>query len=237
MPWFELVKSSGGEQRGEQPVARGVARVHGLHHRAEHLAQARRLGCGDAERPHHLLLCQAEQAARRGRGAKHAGRTGNVPAHVVVGGINGIADAAFRFHPQYERVQEVLALHRRLFREREDGRGNGAAGVDDCFQVRVVEIEDVRAGAVQERGQHRIDSFAPPEHRRLRRPRELNERGEGAVYRLVPASAYRAAHPVEERPRRLVPDFLRDVTIVMRNYELCECLGNFHKKLRERVNE
>ena len=54
------------EQCSEETVTCRVAGVERLAHRAEHLTQARRLRCRDAERPHHLLFVEAEEPARRG---------------------------------------------------------------------------------------------------------------------------------------------------------------------------
>ena len=61
----------------------------------------------EAERPDHLLLGQAEQLAARRRGAEHARRAGDVPAAIVMRGIDGVADAALHFDAENERVQEL----------------------------------------------------------------------------------------------------------------------------------
>ena len=88
-------------------VLRGAAGMEALGHRAEHLAQARRLRRREAERPGHLLPVEPEQLADRRRGAEHAGRAGDVPAAVVVVGIDCVADAALDLDAGDQRGQEV----------------------------------------------------------------------------------------------------------------------------------
>ena len=210
MPWSELVKFFAASSAASRPLRAALPGCIGLHHRAEHLAQARGLRRRDAQRPDHLLLGEAEQPARRRGGAEHARRAGDVPADVVVRRIDGVADAALGLHAQDEGVQEIRAADRRAFREREDGGRDRAARVDDGLQMRVVEVEGVRGDAVHQRREHDVEPVAAPEHGRLARPGELVERRERALHRLVARAADRAAHPVQERARRLVPDFLRE---------------------------
>ena len=97
------------EQRRRVAVLRGAPGMKRLAHRAEHLAQPGGLRRGEADRPDHLLHRQAHQPADRRRGAEHAGRAGDVPAGVVVRGIDGVADARLGFEAEDERVDEVAA--------------------------------------------------------------------------------------------------------------------------------
>ena len=187
-----------------------------LGHRAEHLAQADRLRRREAERPHHLLLGQPEAAAARRRGAEHAGRAGDVPAAVVVRGVDGVADAAFRFDAEHHRVEEVAPGHRAMLREREERRDDRPGRMDDGLQVRVVEVEHVRADAVHQRRVQDVQPLAAAEHRGLRGSRERRERGDRRIERLVTRAADRAAHPVEQRALRFLPDRLGKIVVAHR---------------------
>ena len=56
--------------------------------------------------------------------------------------------------------------------------------MDDGAQVRVVEVEDVRADAVHQRGVHHVDALVPAEHGGLRRP----ENGDSALIAISTVS-------------------------------------------------
>ena len=182
-----------------------------LGHGAEHLAQSHGLRGGEAQRPDHLLFGQAEQLAGRRRGAEHAHRAGDVPAHVVVRGIDGVADAAFDFDAEHQGVQEIAPADRAVLGQRQDGRGHRTGGMDDGPQVRVVEIEDVRADAVHQRGVQHVHAFVAAEHGGLRGPGEWRERGDRDVDGLVARSADRAADPVQQGAGRLLAHGGREI--------------------------
>ena len=126
-------------------------------------------------------------------------------------GIDGVADPAFDFGAEDERVQEVAAGNGLLFGEREDRRRHGTGRMDDGLEVRVVEVEHVRAHAVQKRHGERIHPFAPADHRGLGRAGKRGERGNRVVESLVTRAAKRAAHPVDDGAPRLAHDRRRDV--------------------------
>ena len=202
-----------GQQRRRQAVLRGAAGMEALGHRSEHLAQAHRLRRGEPERPHHLLLGQAEGLAAGRRRAEDSGRAGDVPAAVVVGRIHRIADAAFHLDAEHHRVEEVGARLRAVLRQGQQRRDDRPGRVDHRLEVRVVEVEDVRADAVHQRRVQHVHSLAPAEHRGLRRTRERRQRADGGIERLVARSAHGAAGPVEQRPLRFLPDRRRNVGI------------------------
>ena len=85
--------------------------MEGLRHRPEHLAQADRLRRGKPERPHHLLFRETEDAAARHRGAEHAGRARDVPAAIVVRGVDGVANPALDLDAKHHGGQKVFARH------------------------------------------------------------------------------------------------------------------------------
>ena len=177
-----------------QAVLRGPARVVALRHRAEHLAQADRLGRGQAQRPHHLRFGQPEQFAAGGGRAEHARGTGDVPPAIVVRGIDRIADAALHLDAEDQRMQEITAGDRLHFREREDRGRHGPGRVDHGLEVRVVEVEHVRAHAVHERRGERVH----PLPARARRPVAARRTGRAPRWRSRASRA--GPRPVHSRP-------------------------------------
>ena len=103
----------GRQQRRGEPVLRRASRVKTLGHRAEHFAQSYRLRSRQPQGPNHLLLGKMQQLAGRCCCAKRAHRPGNVPAHVIVCGIDRVADPAFHLGAQHQCVQEFVPGDRR----------------------------------------------------------------------------------------------------------------------------
>src|ERR1700722_960727 len=66
-------------------------------------------------------------------------------------------------------------------------------------QVGVVEVEDVRADAVQEGGVHDVEAFLAAEQSGLWGTGERGDGGEGDLDCFVVGSAYGDAHPVQQR--------------------------------------
>jgi len=74
----------------------------------------------------------------------------------------------------------------------------------DRARVRIVEVQNVRADAVNERSMQGIETFGPPENGSLRRACERTHGGKRALDGLVSCTADRTPQPVEERACRLV---------------------------------
>src|SRR5262249_46004785 len=151
------------------------------------------LGAGDAERPDHLLLVQAQQLTGRRRGAENPGGAGDVPADVVMRGVDRVADAALGFYAEDEGVQEVAAADRTMLGQSEDRRGDRAGRMDDGFQMRVVEVEDMAGNAVEQGGMEDVEPVRAPEHARLRGADEGAERGQRDVEGRMRRATDRAA--------------------------------------------
>ena len=94
--------------------------------------------------------------------------------------------------------------------------------------MRVVEVEHVRADAVQQCRMKDIHALGTPEHGGLRRTAERLHRRERALHGLVTAAADRAAEPVEQRARSLVTHAFRDVLPARSHQVAGEGAGNFH---------
>ena len=153
------------EQRRHQPGARRGAGMERLGHRAELLAQADRLRRGDAERHRRLLLVEAEQPGAAGGRAEHAGRSGDVPAAVVVVRVHDVADAAGDVDAEHQRVDHLAPAGAAPLGQRQHRRGDRPGGMDDRLQVGVVEVEGVRGDAVDERGARHVDLLGAAEQR------------------------------------------------------------------------
>src|SRR5690606_8881559 len=118
----EIVAS---KQRRGISILRRTAGLKRLRHRTEHYSYAGCLGRRKAERPGHLPYRQVEQPTDRGRGAKYAGRGGDMPPGVVVRGIDRIADARLRLEAEYEGCDEIAAVDGIRTCVREQRRCNG----------------------------------------------------------------------------------------------------------------
>ena len=214
------------EQRRDQARACRAPRMERLGHRAELLAQAYRLRRGDAERHRGLRFVELEQAcAGRGR-AEHAGRARDVPAAVVVIGVEGVAHAARHVDAEDERVDQRPTACAGVLGQRQRGRSHRTGRVDDRLQVRVVEVERVRRDAVDERGARHVDLVRATEDARLGRRLQHGDRGERSFCRLVMRCADRAAEPVVERAVRLVVDRVAPAAARMRGDELRDDRGD-----------
>ncbi len=192
--------------------------------------QTDRLRCREPERPDHLLLVEAEQLAGRRRRAEHPGGAGDVPADVVVIGIDRVADPAFGFDAEHQRVEKILARHRLHLRQRQDRRGDRAGRMDDGFQMGVVIVEDVARHAVDESGIHDVKALPAAEQRSLMRPRERRERRRRDVHRLVVRAADGDAHPVEQGPHAFLADVFRQVVIFGGDHVMGEDPGHVRRR-------
>ena len=82
--------------------------------------------------------------------------------------------------------------------------------MDDGAQVRVVEVEHVRADAVHQRGVQDVHALLAAEHAGLRRPGEGRQRADRDIDGFVPRPAHGAAHPVQQRARGFFADAPRE---------------------------
>ncbi len=196
-----------GEERGGEAVARGRSEVETFRHAAQHLDQSRALRGREPERPGHAQRVEAEELARGGGGAEHSAGAADVPAALVMPWRNGVADAAFGLDAENECVQQVLARCGPLLGEGEQRRRDRRARVDHGGEVRVVEVQNVGAHRVDERGEQRVEPLAAADKRRLRRSGVRRERGERALDR----APERAAEEIEERALGFVPHRRRQV--------------------------
>src|SRR5581483_10387687 len=122
----------------------------------------------DTQRPGHLPCVKVQQLSGGRRRAEHAGGAGDVPADVVMRRIHRVADAALDLDAEDKRMQKFRAADWRTFGERQDRGRDRAARMDDGLEMSIVEVEYVRADAVDQRGVQYIQPLAPPEHARLR---------------------------------------------------------------------
>ncbi len=209
------------EQRRNVAVLRGSTGVECLAHRPEHLAQAGGLSRRQADRPHHLLDRQTEEAPNRRRRAKHAGRSGDVPSHVVVRRVDGIRHARFGLEAQDEGQHEVAAAHRIGARVRHQRRCHGRGGMAVVFRRRVVVVVHVRADAVHERRVQRIEPVGSPKNAGGRRARIGPKRPNGDVHGGMEAPPDGAPDVVHDRPSRLMTHIVGNVLEAARRDVRC----------------
>jgi hypothetical protein len=157
-----------------------------------------------------LSPVEAEHAGGGRRGAENAGRAGDVPADVVMGRVDGVAEPAFHLDPDDQRLEEGAPGKAVPFGEGQQRRGDRPRRVDDRLEVGVVEIEDVARNAHGESGAEQVGLALAARHRELRRAGEGRERVEGDVDGRMAGAADRAAEPVHEGPHRLAAGSLRD---------------------------
>src|SRR5262245_2658961 len=141
-----------------------------LRHRPEHLAQARSLRGGEANGPYHLLDREPQQLANGGRGAKHPGRSGDVPPDVVVRRIHRVGDARLCLETENERLNEITAANRMDAGIRKECGGHWGAWMTVVLRRRVVVVVDMRADAVHQRRMKWIQAVAAAEHAGRCRP-------------------------------------------------------------------
>ncbi|MNN14600.1 hypothetical protein D3C81_1276740 [compost metagenome] len=209
-------------QRRHQPGARRAARVERLGHGAELLAQAHRLGSGDAQRHRRAVLVQPKQARAGRRRTQHAGGTGDVPATVVVVRIHGVAHAAGHVDAQHHGIGHGAAAGAGVLGQRQHGGGHRAGRVDDGLQVRIVEIERMRGNAIHQRGAGHVHLVPAAQHRGLRRRLEFRHSGQRGHGGLMPGRAHGAAQPVHEGAMGFVVHLAAPALRRMRGHELAE---------------
>ena len=96
---------------------------------------------------------EEEELGNSDGGADAACRRRDVPSDVVVRRPDGEAGFAFCFDARDEGEDEALAVYvAEVFGVGEQGARDGAGGVDDGFEVRVVVVVDVAGDAVDEGG-------------------------------------------------------------------------------------
>ena len=99
------------------------------------------------------------------------------------------------------------------------------------FEMRVIEIEDMRADAVDERSMHDIEPFAAAEHRSLRGSGKRRERSQRDIDGLVMRPTDCAAKPVQDGAHGLVLHRLCNVAVLRINDKLRERFGDFHMRI------
>jgi hypothetical protein len=159
-----------GEQRREQAVHRGFARVERLGHRAERGREAGRLRPGEPEGVRELSRVEAEQPARGGGRAEVSESRRRMPAALGQPGADHAPDPGLHLEPGDECGQRLGAGGALPFAEREHDRRDRRRAVDDRRQMRVVEVERVRLRAVGHRRHQGAGAQPAAEHGRLRLP-------------------------------------------------------------------
>ena len=191
-----------GEQRGQQAVHRRLPWVQRLRHRPERLLEPGRLGSRDTEGMGESPGVQPEQLSRRRGRAEMAEHAGDVPAAIGELSPEDAAEARLDLEAGDEGRQRLGAGQVPPLAERQHHGRDGRRAVDDGRQVRVVEIERVRLGAVGERGVERARAQAAPDHRGLREPAAGADHGGQRAGERLGRAPDRRAEPVGDRAAR-----------------------------------
>ena len=186
------------QQRRHQPGAGCATGVKRLGHAAKLFAHANRLRGGNAQRHGGLRLGQAQEARAACRRAHRAGRTGDVPAPVVVVRVHGIAHAAGHIDAQHQRVHQRAPAGAGVLGQRQQRRGHRPGRVDDGFEVSVVKVKSVRADAIEQGRAGHVYFVAAAQHAGLGRRLQQAHRRKCGLHRLVLRRADGAAQPVEK---------------------------------------
>src|SRR5262245_23182543 len=100
--------------------------------------------------------------------------------------LHGPRDPAFRLETHHHSRNEVSPTNRFELGERQHRGDNGRGWMDGGQQVRVVEVEHMRADAVDRGSVEYIKALRATENTGLRWPREWRNRRKGDLDRLVP---------------------------------------------------
>ena len=195
-----LLRHEGGHQAG---TGRTTG-VEGLGHGAELLTQAHRLRGGNAQGHGGLLGVQSQQTRARSGRAQHAGGARDVPAAVIVVGVDAVAHAASHINAQHQGVNHLAARRPGFFGQGQHSRRDRASRVDDGLEVGVVKVKGVRTDAVDQCRTGDIDALAATGQCGLRGRLQHLHGGQGRFSRLVVRCAHGTAQPVQEGAVRLM---------------------------------
>jgi hypothetical protein len=148
------------------------------------------------QRPGHPLGIEAEQLPGRRRRAENPAGRGDVPAPAVMRRHHRVADPAFGFDAEDQRMQQIGAGDLAQFGQREQAGHHRRRRMDHRRQVRIVVFEHIGADRVQEGGVQRVRPLVAADDARLRRAEIGPEHMRCQAHRLVLAAAQRAADEI-----------------------------------------
>ena len=131
-----------------------------------------------------------------------------MPSAVVVIGIDRVAHAACDVGAKHDRIDQLPAVRAAVLGQGERCGGNRSARMNDGLEMRVVEVEGVRADTVEQRRSTHVDALMSAENAHLRCGLEILERCKRRCDCAVARRADRASHPVEKSALRLAFDEL-----------------------------
>src|SRR5439155_14980671 len=95
--------------------------------------------------------------------------------------------------------------------ERKDRRRHWSCGMDSSLGMRIVEVEDVRADAVHQRGIEDVHALGSSEQGRLTGTGEWSQCRHDIADRVFMAAADSASDPIEQRSLGFVSDGLGNI--------------------------
>ena len=163
-----------GEQCRDHAVLSGYARVHRLGHGAELDFRAARHARCEADRPTEVLGIEPEKSGARRGGAERTEGRGRVPAALVVVHVDRLADPAHGLEPYDVCIEQVLPAAVLRLGDRQYRRHQDRARVRGGRMKVVVEIVDVRRGAVNQCGGRHRESLSVSSDRRVASPKRAS---------------------------------------------------------------
>jgi len=123
-------------------------------------------------------------------------------------------------------VEEFGAGDFLVLGEGEEGGGNGAGGVDDGFEVGVVEIEDMGGDAVDHGRVEGVELFAAAEEGGFGGRDEGGEGGDGVGHGWFAGATEGTAGPVDEGADAFAANVIGKVGGPVGDYEFCQLAGD-----------
>ncbi len=174
-----------------------------LGHLAELLPVAGGLCGGRTKGRGHLRGIQVQQLARGHRGAERPSSTSEMPTQVIVIRRHRQGDPSRDLVGESVRRNQRLATQLFPLAQRQRRCHDGTGGMQDGWDVGVIEVHDVGHDAVDQSSVGCGGLITMAQNGRLRMPSELPHHGQSHACRLAVSSANRDAEKVQDGPNAL----------------------------------
>ncbi len=198
------------QQRGLQPLARGVAGMQALDVGAavDEGEQSRRARGGDAERVGELRLREAAQLAGGHDRAEHADRRGRMKSALAQVGMAGAADRDLGLVAGDHRLHQRAPPGAAVVTDRKQRRHHHAARMHRALPEAVVELDAVGRRAAEESGIEEIGAPRAAGHRNAAGRAHRGEHGLGAGRDLAAGAGDHHPDGVEQVAPRIVANLV-----------------------------
>src|SRR5690606_24347603 len=122
----------------------------------------------------------------------------------------------------HDGVDDSAAAGADMFRQSEYRRTHRSGGMDDGFEVCVVEVKRMRSDAVDQRCIRDVDPLLTPKYGGLRCGLQDADGGKCGLCRFVTGGAHSAAQPIQEAAMRFMFDLVAPSARGVLRYELSQ---------------